>query len=409
MARQISLRAFVQKAREEVQRIGFSRQSCYTLNLYWRKLEYYAAIQKIFRYSPSIGMNFKIHLCGRNLIDSDLHLSNQEKHLRRSIRMLDCLYYNGEMLWHLHKDIRRFPPRHSRLAERFIGHRSTQIKPSSCRAEKRHLMHFLDFMARKSISLIGKLSPAHISEYCKVLAGYNNCTIHTYLCSLRAFLQFLYEFKFHAKDLSIFIPKFRLYRDAHIPSTWTPEEINRLLAAVDRAHPQGKRDYAMLTMVAVLGIRVGDLVALKLENLDWREKKIIYIQEKDGTHQSLPITEAVGFALIDYLKNGRPGTNCRNVFVRHRPPIGPFSSHNSYWTVFLSYMAKAGLSRKNRVGMHSLRHSLASHMLHVKTPMPVISNILGHAHFRTTNGYLRVAIDQLRQCCLSFGVSEGQA
>jgi len=399
---------FICKARDELLHLRFSTHTRYCHELIWRKLEHYAAAHNVTHYTPSVGKDFKIHLCGRDLVDGDYYLPNREKILRHSIRQLDCLYYNGKMHRNIHKEIKRFPRRHSNLAEKYIEQRSTQIKPSSCRVAKSHLIHFLNYMERHSIFRPGKLTPAHISEYCKSLARLDNCTIHTYLCDLRAFLLFLKEFGYHKRDLSLVIPKFRLYQDAHIPTTWTPEEIKRLLEVVDRANPLGKRDYAMLTMVAILGIRIGDLLMLKLEDLDWREKRVNYVQEKDSSRQSLPITEAVGSALADYLKNGRPGTNCRNVFVRHLPPIGPFSSYNSYWTVFCSYLCKAGLSRKNRIGMHSLRHSLASHMLQNKIPLPVISNILGHAHSRTTNGYLKIDFDQLRQCCLSFGATEGQ-
>ena len=399
---------FLEKARTELRR-RFSQSRVHAVERVWRNFNYFVGTSKIKAYSPKVGLAFKRYICGKDLKDDDLNLSSAEKCIRCSIRMLDSLHNTGTIPLYQHKNAYQFPPRFLKIAERFLVYRSTQVKPTSFRTSRRHLGHFCDFMVEHRIAQPRCLTPAHISAYCKTLAGYDNCTIHTYLCDLRVFLQYLREKRLHARDLSLVIPKFRLYQDVHIPTTWTPEEINRLLATVDRANPLGKRDYAMLIMVAVLSLRIGDLIMLKLENLDWREKRVNYIQEKDGSSQFLPITEEVGAALIDYLKNGRPNTNCRNVFVRHLSPIGPFSTHNSYWTVFLSYMTKAGLSQKSRTGMHSLRHSLASHMLQRKVSLPVISNILGHTHFRTTLGYLKVDIDQLRQCCLSFGAVEGQA
>lgn len=407
MCENIRIHEFIQKARNELQRQDFSKSTRYAVDMKWKQLEYYADLNKITVYSPEIAESFILYLCGKPLRDTDVNLSNSEKLLRRAIRMLDSLFHTGVIHPYWHRNIHRFPANYQKLSERFLDFRRTQIRPTSLLVARRHLDRFIDFLCRSEVSNPCEITAAHISDYCKSLSTYDNCTIHTYLCDLRAFLQWLPTAGLHVRDLSLVIPKFRLYRDAHIPTTWTPEEIRRLLDAVERENPLGKRDYAMLVMVAVLGIRVGDLVKMKLENLDWRQRRISFAQSKDCTRQCLPITEEVGGAVVDYLQHGRPATPCREIFLKHTSPPKPFSEHNSFWMVFRRYMDRAGISRRRRVGMHSLRHSMATGLLAQKVPMPVIANILGHAHLRTTVGYLKVDIEHLRQCCLSFGAMEG--
>lgn len=408
MSGKYRLKAFMARARQQLIEVGLGKHRRQAINLKWRSLEYFAEINQRKNYAPSLGVEFKEYMCGRNLTENDRLLSPCEQTIRHAVRLLDYLYCNGTILKNLHGGILLLPAPYRCLADRYLIHRSTMIKHSSWLVARRHLVNFLKFLEIKSVRRLRDITPTHISEYCQTLAGYDNCTIHTYLCDLRSFLGFLHEYGHHSKDLRLFIPKYRLYQEAHLPSTWTPEEIRLLLDSVERENPVGKRDYAMLLLIATLGLRISDVIALHLENLNWKDRQIEFIQKKDETRQCLPLTEEVGAAIIDYLKNGRPETDSRHVFIRHLSPYTHFSEHNSCWVIFLHYLKKAGLSRKKRVGMHSLRHSFASNMLKQKIPVPVISTVLGHAHLRTTIGYLKIDIDQLRRCCLSYSGTEAK-
>ena len=129
------------------------------------------------------------------------------------------------------------------------------------------------------------------------------------------------------------LPTIRVPKDAHIPSVWDHELIVKLLGAVDRSSAKGKRDYAILLLACRLGLRVGDIRTLKLDNLNWDGATIGITQSKTSTPLTLPLTEEVGEALIDYLKSGRPKTTYREVFLKLNPPFEPFGESNLYHIV----------------------------------------------------------------------------
>jgi integrase len=155
-----------------------------------------------------------------------------------------------------------------------------------------------------------------------------------------------------------------------------------------------------LLLLAKIGIRCGDICDLKYENIDWERNVISFTQHKTGRPISLPLFEDIGLAIIDYLRLGRPKCDSPNIFIRHCPPVGAFISKSLYMMVS-GYIGKAGLRTTNRKhGPHALRHSLASRLLEENVPLPVISEIMGHANVNTTAVYLSISIDKLRNCAL---------
>ena len=117
----------------------------------------------------------------------------------------------------------------------------------------------------------------------------------------------------------------------------------------------------------------------------------------------MPLPDDVGWAIIDYLKNGRPQTDSKNIFVSHNYPYMQLSS---IFKIVPAQMRKAGIKSPNgrRIGMHAFRHGLATHMLEKNIPLPVISQTLGHADIKSTEVYLRISIAQLSQCALEVDI-----
>ena len=231
-------------------------------------------------------------------------------------------------------------------------------------------------------------------------------TLRNLHCHLRVFFRYLYLNEFTKDDLSLFIPKSNvLLKRKHIPSTWTREDIDKILACIDLASPVGKRDYAIILLVARLGIRVSDVIRLEFDNIKWEKNCIQISQYKTNEPLVLPLFEDVGQAIIDYVKNGRPASDLKLVFITHKPPFQKFSDNNHLYGMFNKYLYKAGIEvtpEKNH-GMHTLRHSLANELLRKEIPLPVISEILGHKSLETTMQYLRADTEQLRCCTLVEG------
>jgi site-specific recombinase XerD len=191
-------------------------------------------------------------------------------------------------------------------------------------------------------------------------------------------------------------------RDARLPSVWSGADVEALLAAVDRASPKGKRDYAILLLACRLGLRVSDVRGLCLEDLHWREARIEMTQTKTGAPLTLPLTEEVGGALIDYLQHGRPVTPHREVFLRLKAPVEPFSGNDNLHHILTFYRQRAGivLPAQARSGLHSLRHTVATRLLEAGTPLETIAGILGHLSLESTQIYAKVDIEALRRAAL---------
>ena len=263
------------------------------------------------------------------------------------------------------------------------------------------------FLKREGVVSFSDLTPAHITPFIATIATYHGRSVGVILSELRQIFRFLYLKEYHKEDLSLFVPKHNQLRAReHLPSIWSREDIERMLNSVDVGNPTGKRDYAIILLVSKLGLRVSDIVNLKFENIKWEENRIEITQVKTKQPLSLPLFEDIGSAIIDYLKNGRPITDCQNVFVRHHAPFIAFDKNNRLHHMLKGYILRADveITPEKSHGMHSIRHSLATELLKREVPLPVISEILGHQNTSTTANYLRVDVEQLRECALSLEV-----
>ena len=194
--------------------------------------------------------------------------------------------------------------------------------------------------------------------------------------------------------------KLRHVRSKKLPPVYTKEEVEAVIGAVDRTHPQGKRDYAMVLLAARYGLRISDIIGLRFCNLDWERNRITLVQQKTGRRVTLPLSEEVGSAIIDYIRHGRPDIDLPFVFIKAHAPYGELKA-TGLAANLADWMRAAGIDSTGRKhGPHALRHSLATNLLGANQPVPVISEILGHSTSESTMVYTRVSVDMLRQCAL---------
>ncbi len=261
------------------------------------------------------------------------------------------------------------------------------------------LIRFHDYLIDTGISNFSLITREALNTYVLSLARYSTTYTSETLRILRRFLDFAYEKNYCEESLSDCIPHVKNLRQQKLPTVFTAEEINRILNSVDRNNPIGKRNYAIILIAAKTGLRSSDIKSLRFQNIDWDNKTINIIQVKTKKSLSLPLSDDVGWAIIDYLKHGRPETDCSNIFVSHTYPYGELTT---LCNVIPRQMRKAGIksSANKRTGMHSFRHSLATRMLENDVPMPVVSQTLGHADITSTEVYLRISIKQLSRCGL---------
>ena len=270
------------------------------------------------------------------------------------------------------------------------------------RTRLQRLFFFVDYLALCKVIDVSEITPKIISDYVITICPKHEKSIAAILTTLRVFLRFLYLNGYTEKDLSLSVPKQNRYYYPSIPSTWEPAEVKRMLDTIDQGSPVGKRDYAILLLVANLGIRAGDIKALKLSDLDWTVKTITITQEKTKVEVTYPILHNVGWALIDYLQNARPVCESPYLFVRLHAPYEAFGENANLHNIITKYTRLAGITvpHGKRHGLHSLRHSLASTLLEQGTSLAVISEILGHVDSKSTSVYLHTDLNGLKACAL---------
>lgn len=266
------------------------------------------------------------------------------------------------------------------------------------------LRKFFNYLHSNEIN-IADIDHQAVVGFLKTIITMSDDAVEHHRRTLSLFLHFLYQNKYLAEDLSLTMPAKRCLKKAPLPSVWDRSDVDKLLNAIDRGNSIGKRDYAILLLITKLGLRVSDVKTLCLVDIDWDNSRISFVQSKTQKRTDLPLPDDVGWAIIDYLQNGRPKTDIQNIFLTGRTPIMAFSSTSSMSGIIIRYarLAKVDLS-KHKHGMHSLRHTLATRLIEENVPLSTIAEILGHSSTATAKRYMQIDLTHLRQCALDVEV-----
>lgn len=268
---------------------------------------------------------------------------------------------------------------------------------------RNHIKNFYDFMASRKLRGVRDVSAQTISDYAASLQGYSPVYNKHRLATLRNYFRFLYKSGFLETDWSDAVPRVVAVKNRTIPALWEKSEIERLLNGIDRGNPTGRRDYAIILLVAQLGLRISDISELCLGALKWERKEIEVIQHKTGKPVVHPLPENAGWALIDYIRYARPKIESPYVFLTANAPYGQMSP-TAVGCVLARRMERCGIEKRPGTvsGMHSLRHALARRLLEDGTPLETVADIMGHTSYSSTSPYLKVDIEGLRECALSL-------
>lgn len=252
------------------------------------------------------------------------------------------------------------------------------------------------------------LTPATIEQFLTSV-GQRLCraTLQHVVAHIRGFLRFLALSGAIPSALTYHIDTPRVYRLEQLPRVLAWETVGQLLLSIDRTTAPGRRDYAMLLLIATYGLRNSDIVALTLEDIQWRREILLLTQHKTGQPLVLPLTDAIGTALLEYLRHERPTSACRQLFLRARAPLGPLA-RTAVTDVFQAWARRSGLAIPFQ-GAHCLRHSYALHLLRQGVSLKAIGDVLGHRTVESTCGYLRLSFQDLRDVALPVPREESQA
>jgi len=217
--------------------------------------------------------------------------------------------------------------------------------------------------------------------------------------SLRSFLKFARYQGAITADLAAAVPRVAGWSMSGIPRAIPADEIRKLLSSVDRHHAKGRRDYAILLLLARLGLRSGEIVRLELDDIDWTSGSL-KVRGK-GREARFPLPRDVGEAIVAYLRHGRPPTTSRRLFLRSIAPFRGFRDSTPIAGIVRSAIEHAGIQAPTR-GAHQFRHALATEMLRRGNSLKEIGDVLGHRSVQVTKIYAKVDIDALRRLALRW-------
>jgi integrase len=389
----------------ELVRLGYKASTMVWYRGCWRRLEKFFASRGVQEFSLDLAMAWVDQACG-GFFDKERAgtLKATDVYLFRVAQMLDDFAVHRAVLRRYSRTVSKLTDEQADILARFHASlRAGDRAASTVRAYGTVAGEFLAFTGRRGRrgGLAG-LDVGVIDAFVATLAGYQAKTVEHKLCAVRSFLRFAAGDGLVEEAVLEAVPAAKSSRQARIPSVWDRADVTAVLQAIDRGNPCGKRDYAIILLITRLGLRGIDVKRLRFADLDWPGNRISVVQAKTGRRVQLPLLKDVGWAIIDYVRSGRPRSDCPQVFLRHTAPIGPFSDQDHLHQILVKHAraAHVPLGEKRRHGMHSLRHTLATRLLEDGTPVEQIADILGHQTVASTGVYLKSSLRLLAQCAL---------
>jgi site-specific recombinase XerD len=273
-------------------------------------------------------------------------------------------------------------------------------KGASRKTISSHCRYLLDFLQRLAVSpqafsqlTVSQIEEALLRKFTE--AGYARSTIRHYGEALRAFFRYAAVRGWCRSALAEGILLPRIYQQERLPSGPSWQIVQRLVAQAGGDRPNDIRDRALLLLLATYGLRAGEVVSLRLEDLDWEHETLVVTRHKTGRSQTYPLCHSVGEAILRYLREVRPRTSYRELFLHGRAPYCPLSSSALTALVRRRFVA-LGLAPPH-CGAHALRHACATHLLECGLSLKEIGEHLGHEHPDSTRLYAKVDVVQLRR------------
>jgi site-specific recombinase XerD len=269
----------------------------------------------------------------------------------------------------------------------------------------RHLpliRRFLREVCPAGASDLGKFRQEDVTRYIERHARDWSAASGKAMCwSLRAFLRYLHHRGLNPLPLAGCVPSIRRWKLASLPTYLSAAQVQKVLDGCDRTTALGRRDYAILMMLAKLGLRADEVATLTLDDIDWRSGELL-VRAKGRQRVRMPMPSDVGAAVVAYLRDGRPTSSCRRLFLRTLAPNVGFASGCAITMIAKTALERAGIRGYAHQGAHIFRHSLATELLRSGATLSEIGQLLRHESHDTTRIYAKVDIEALRTLSLPW-------
>ena len=336
--------------------------------------------------------------CKRNAISR-----NTYSRVRCCLRQLTEFYSTGVVLWRVEKLRTHYnlSEEYERLLESFLN--SRDFHPNTREDFVWAIRRFLFYLMSQNLSNLQDVQAKDIRGFVISLATLKTGSIRNILCYVRQFLEFFYREGTCTANFSYLLSP-PAPQPVPIQAYVSDVDLEAILATIPPNTKKGKRDYAIILLGVIYGLRASDIIQLKMSDIDWQSRKISFYQAKSGTHITLPLLDEVAVPLKDYICNVRPKVNTETVFLRLVRPFQALHDGMAISYTFDKYCRLAGVERApfDGKGFHGLRRRLGRKMLTENIPVSTISQVLGHQNLQTTGRYLNMDEQGLKECALDF-------
>ena len=335
-----------------------------------------------------------------------LNLSSFKQVTRRAVMLLLEFQISGSIAKRMLLYDHTFPAPFKEIGDAYINYLTTvrHLRVRTIRNHSIRILKAFQFFESHGFRSIADVTEECVAAYIMTFAGMSRTYISSAVHILKSFID--YARTIGVVTSPMVFPIVSVYNNRKIPEYYTPEEIHSILNAVDRANPLGKRNYAVILLAARYGLRISDIIGLKLSAIDFSKNTISIVQTKTGKPLALDLLPDVGWAIIDYLKYGRPHVESEYVFLCHTHPYREFATGANLEYIIRRYANSAGIAKasKHKASFHMFRYSLASDLLQKNVSLTTISGILGHSELNITTRYTQLDIQRLKECALEVPV-----
>ena len=382
-----------------LQHNGYSQKTIRNYAQCWGKLESYAVKKGCESFTVELGNSFLLDMYGVNDVERPVQ---KLKDQARAIKLLRDFMLTGNIAPY-QKRCPAIPKQFTDINSHymdFLCNSGQQYK--SLKTKQSRLRQFLVYLSNEKTETIESLTKSDLLRFMSYLKDkYSSAGRGNILYTVKDFLLFCASENIINDSIPTIIKGIHINPNEKLPSVYSFDEIKTILGGMNRETSEGKKDYAILLLASVLGLRASDIINIKLDDIKWSQSVIEFYQKKTGQFTQLPLTDNVKFALLDYVNNSRPASKYENLFIRARAPIAPYKDTATIFSIVSKYITLSGIPIGNRNhGPHVFRHSIASGMLENKISLPTIAAALGHNNTKNTGRYIRIDIELLRSMAL---------
>lgn len=391
----MEIQKLIEQTNQLLTEARYSSSRIYTYNWLWKKgILAYMLSRDLVVYDEVVGKSFVL------TCHDGFSVTFHHRDIIKSIDVLTSVLLNNDLGGRIHCAV-QYPLKGEigKAANQYLDFlKSRRInEKKTLQRYKKSISNFIEYLLENGIENLPGITEEAIIKYIESREHQQK----EYIDNTRRFLSFMFHNNSLAKDYSYVLNSLgKRFKRVKAPSFYSPDEVRKVEQSISRSHNVGKRNYAMVLLCSRLGLRVSDVANLSFSNIDWENNEISLLQYKTGNPLILPLLPIVGNAIIDYLQYARPKSISDKVFLSCRSPYSQVDGgavHGAILAIFKS----SGIDFKDRHrGGHALRFSLAQRMLDKSTPIPVISETLGHSDIDMTRTYVRIDLSHMLECVL---------